>query len=256
MNAGMHRVGGQNDAGGQLPDSRLQNTHEVAFSLNLSLLFVAAFFVVCPYVPALDRVAGDLEAMDHEISRYLNVLPSSTGHLLGASRIPRDVVTGGYFAFFLPGIVLTLSLWALLRLLRRTQLVHEILRSLAGIVALCGAPFWRLWVNYLAGHWWWWSALVKVQFYEVVIVLCCAVAFFLGKWLVPAKASIALLLVHYGFWLWQFRFSFRQLMWGWGGSFAVLPIVGLFAGLTWALYVSPPRSVSFATAGGNSPIRE
>lgn len=231
----------------------VQSAHEAAFSLNLSMLVVAAFYVLYPYVPVFERIEQYLEGMDIAISRHLHLLSGSTGRLLQAARAQKDILTGGYFSFFIPVMVLAFCFWFLLRLGRKTRIAREILRSVAGVLALCGAPLWWLWVSYLAGHWWWWSALVKIQLYEIIAV-CCLVAYFYAKRPTPTRDSALFLLVHYAFWLWQFRFFLRALMRGWGGSVALLPVIGLFAGLTWIVYASQLPSRISATALGSDPI--
>jgi hypothetical protein len=103
--------------------------------------------------------------------------------------------------------------------------------------AICGAPLWWLWVSYVAGHWWW-SALVKAQSYEVTAAVCCLVAYLYAKRPTSTRDAALLLLAHYAFWFRQFRFLFRELIRGWGGSVALLPVIGLLAGLIWVRYVS------------------
>jgi len=218
--------------------------HEVFFSLNLGLALMAVFFSVAPSYPSLsDFCTIVLHRMDIAISKYLHLLPPQPLH-------PKDTITGGYFEFFIPGVGLALCLWGPLRLFRRTRLARETLRSVAGVAAVAAVPLAWVWRECLAAHRWWWTPFVTVQVYEVAAALCCVIEYLYGKWPISAWGSVLLLLVHYAFWLWQFRFSFWALDRGWGGSDAITPVVGLFAGLTWAIYVwqkQPPtlRSAPF-----------
>jgi hypothetical protein len=119
--------------------AQIRYAHEAAFALNLGLVIVAVFYVVDDSSRWLGLIATELDLMDVAISRYLNLGPPTIrlAH-------PKDVITGGYFAFFIPGVAIAVVIWMLLRLFSRTRAVRELLRSVAGFLAVGAAPFWSL----------------------------------------------------------------------------------------------------------------
>lgn len=105
-------------------------------------------------------------------------------HLLPDVRVPKDSYTGGYFAFFLPAIALTVCIWTLLRLFSRSGLTHRLLRSVGGITALAAGPVWWLLSVYSANRRYGWSPFAAIQ-YELVLILLCAVLYLAGRWAIP-----------------------------------------------------------------------
>jgi hypothetical protein len=211
----------QNQPQGVSPSQRI---HEVAFSVNLAFALVALFFLLGP-----QSATSTLFRMNVAVYRYLHLLPDV--------RVPKDYYTGGYFAFFLPATALAICVWALLRVLSRSELAHGLLRSVAGITALAASPAWWVWSTYLVGRRDGWSPFAAIQFYELALVLLCATLYLFGKWGVPTWISIIILLLHNGFWFWQFGSA--PFFMGYGGP--VAPTVSLCAVTTWVLYLQRSR---------------
>jgi hypothetical protein len=206
----------------------LQNLHEVAFSVNLAFALVAFVFLFDFRFATLP-----LFRMNVAICRYLHLLPNP--------RVPKDFYTSGYFAFWVPAIVLATCFWALLRRFSQERFVRTwLLRCAAGITALAAPPVWWLCSTYLASRKDGWRPLGAIQFYEVVLVLACAAPYLSGNRPVPQRASIVFLLGHFGFWLWQF--GTHPFFMGYGGP--VAPTVGLCAGLTWISYILLSGAIS------------
>jgi hypothetical protein len=203
---------------------RIQYAHEAASSINLSFALLAFVFLMDP-----TAVTWGLFRMDGAICRHLGLLPDL--------KVPKDSFTEGYFAFFLPAIALAACSWVLLRLLARAGIERQLPRSVAGLAALAAAPTWWLCATYAASRRYGWSPFAAIQSYEVVLVLVFATLYLSGKWSVPEWAVLVALMLHYGFWFWQFG---RHLFFmGYGGP--VAPTVGLCAGVTWVLYLRRAR---------------
>lgn len=204
----------------QLP--RIRYLHEAASSINLACALAALLFALDlqPAVSALFR-------MDRVISRYLHLLPD-----IRVIRVPKDEFTEGYFAFFIPAIGLAVCLWLLLRLFSRRGPIREFLRSVSGIVALVALPVWWLCLMYVGERRYGWNPLTAFQFYEVVLVLVSAILYLSRDWTTPDWAVIVIVVLHYGFWFWQF--GPRPFFMGYGGP--VGAAVGLCAALTWFFY--------------------
>lgn len=185
---------------------------------------MAAFFFLFSARPATSL----LFRMEVAVYRYAHILPD-----LKTVRVPKDSYTSGYFAFLVLATALALCIWALLRVLRHARLTSEILRSVAEIVALAAAPVWWFCATYSASRRDGWNPFTAVQFYEVVLVLVCAILYLSGKWPIPEWGSILIVLVHYGFWFWQFG-PYPFFM-GYGGP--VAPAMGLCSTLAWVFYV-------------------
>jgi hypothetical protein len=163
--------------------------------------------------------------MDRAISRYLGLLPTL--------KHPKDEFTSGYFAFFVPAFALAIGLWLLLRLFARSRLTREFLRSGAGIAALIGTPVSWLCLMWASSSRYGWNPLMAIEFYEVLLILVLGVMYLSKNWPFRGIAILIVLVLHYGFWFWEFgpRFSF--------GAYAdpLAPAVGLFAGVAWILYL-------------------
>jgi hypothetical protein len=78
-----------------------------------------------------------------------------------------------------------------------------------------------------------WNPFVAIGFYETVLIVSIAVVYLLGKWRIPGLIFLIVLLLHSGFWFWEFgsRFFFG----GYAGPLA--PTAGLCAGLAWFMYL-------------------
>lgn len=202
---------------------QLQNTrsmHEVACSINLSLVLTNCFFILGP-----TRATDLFFNMDRAISRRLGLL-SVIAH-------PKDEYTPGYFAFLVPLLVLAICCWSFLRLFAASRITREFLRSGAGISALIGSPlswFCFRWAPSL-GHRE--RPFEAIQLYEVLLILVLGVIYLFRNWRIPDVTVLVGLLLHYGVWFWTFGPSFS--FGGYSGPFS--PAVGLFAGFAWILYI-------------------
>jgi hypothetical protein len=198
--------------------------HEVASSINLAFALTAFFFLLGP-----EPATSALFLMNLAIYRRLNLLPDI--------RVPKDSYNEGYFAFFVPAVALAVCLWLFLRLFARTRLTRDFLRFVAGIAGFVAASVWWLCSTFASSHRYGWSPFATIQFYEVVLVLVFAILYLSTNWPNAERAGIAILVLHYGFWFWQFG-SYPFFM-GYGGPIA--PATGLCAGLTWVFYLRQPR---------------
>jgi hypothetical protein len=201
--------------------SRIQYIHEVTFSLNLAFVVMGLVFVY-----AADAVILPLDKLEFSVNKLLHIRQTDFFR--------------GYSEFFLPGMVLALCIWRLLRLSSRAQLIREILRWVGGVTALVAVPAYWLCMTYSAGRRYGWNPFHGIQLYELVPVLVWASLFLRGKWPIPWWGNILAVSLHYGFWLWQFWPLFLTLLTGYGGSAAVTPIVGFGASLAWVLYARQP----------------
>src|SRR5438309_5889430 len=155
--------------------------HEAAFALNLSLVAIALFYVATGYTRLFQPIAAHLEGMDRAISLHLHPVEPALAH-------PKDTLTGGYFAFFIPAITLALVIWMLLRLFSSRQAIKQTLRSSAGFLAVGAVPAWFLVASYMAEQ----KLFRAPGFYELVIALSCVALYLNHRWPVPTWGSIAL----------------------------------------------------------------
>jgi hypothetical protein len=196
---------------------RFQLLHEAATSFNLAFALMAFLMIGDQPIPRL------LFTMDRRFSGWVG--------LLG----PRADFTYGYFAFLVPATLLALGLWCLLRLAARTDFARTFLHF-AGIVALVAPPLWFLCFLYDFNdveHRYAWNPFEEFPVYEVLLILVLGIAFISGRWHIPYLAAVAVLVIHYGFWFWQFGRSVFFM--GYGGPLG--PALGLSSGLTWLLYL-------------------
>ena len=193
---------------------RVLHTHEGVASLHFALVAVAFLFLLGP--ASIERCFSHV---DWIISRNLGLIPI-IDH-------PKEEVSGGYFAFFIPVLTLAICLYAALRMLADTALSRQFLGWLTGIVSIAGPPGWLICLFVVHGSNW---SLLQV----------CEVAFVLALWCVyrsrsvriPDVAFIFVLFLHWGLWLWFFGIDVQ-----FGGYFGpVAPTAGLCASLTWAAY--------------------
>ena len=204
--------------------SRIQHIHEATFSLNLAFVAMGLVFVY-----ASDAVILSLDQLEFSVNKFLHIRQTD--------------FLRGYWEFFLPGMVLALCVWRLLRLSSRAQLTREILRWVGGVTALVAVPAYWLCMTYSATRRYGWNPFHAVQPYELVLVLIWASLYLRGKLPIPCWENVLAISLHYGFWLWQFWPLFLTLFTGYGGSAAAASIVGFGASLAWVLYVRQPGHV-------------
>jgi hypothetical protein len=163
-------------------------------------------------------------------------------------------------------VLLAMYILLFLRLVAWFSVTRLLLRTLGGAIALVGFPIFALCFRdmftgpiYPTGS----EHVMVIQptwFYlEIVIVLACGILFLLKRWVVPAVVSIALLVLHFGFWSWvtgsYIRLSLQInlvhygvlafLFWSlfsWG-----FPLFAFLSSLAWGRYVEFPSSARPST---------
>ena len=208
-----------------------QRLHEVASSINIAFALVAFFLSGGTEIPQYYFLQ-----MDFFLSRRLGLIPTLPG-----LKVPKDDYTEGYFAFFIPAMVLAVAVWALLRLSARRSSTQEFLRSVAGITAIAAAPLWWLSMPYIRNGIRGWIWTDKIAFVELTVVLMIAGFYRFGKWPKSDQTMIALITLHYGFW--SSQFGTHQ----WLYQALVGPIVGLCASLAWVFFIRQTRRAESAT---------
>jgi len=110
-------------------------------------------------------------------------------------------------AFFMLAWAFALSLpvFLILFLMARTSLARNCLRAFAGAFAIVGYPFFAL----FSTDWVFGSLRIPRSelglFLEAVAVLAFGVLYYLRRWPFSTRASVLLLLVHFGLWAWVTR---------------------------------------------------
>jgi hypothetical protein len=205
--------------------------HEVVSAVNLGSALMAFFFL------GTNSAISTLFEMDRALSRFVGLLPS-----LHEVPVPKDSFTSGYFAFFLPATALAAFFWFLLRRFGHTRPTLVFLRSFAGISALAASPAWWLCATYRADVRADWNPLTAIQFYELLLIIFCGLLYVFRGWPSFEWAMVLMVLLHYGFWFWQF--GDRLYFMGYGG--AITPAIGLCASLLWLLYLRQTKLLSLA----------
>jgi hypothetical protein len=213
-----------NNHSATFPASRLAN--ELMFSVNLALAIAATFFIVAPA-----RLTYPFFRIDADVSRYLGLIPDT--------QIPKDSYTMGYFALLL-AIVVAAIIWCVLRLLLQGRFLRAVLCYGAGLAAIAAAPGWWLFSTYVSSHRYGWTPIASIQFYELCLAAVVLIVYFARKLPGPAIVGLALLLLHYGFWLWQYGRT--PFFLGCGGPVAA--VTALLAGLAWWFYLRDSSSAS------------
>jgi hypothetical protein len=198
-------------------DNYLRYLHEVLFSLNVAFASMTIMSATSPHV-----------------TRIFSRMESSTNLFLG---IRQTDYIRGYFAILIPSLILALALWAALRLSRRTRLTREILRSVAGIVALFALP--AFWFYAFQSYGWPFGWPYREAPFELSAALVCVWLFLKGKW--PARwwLGVLFLVGHYTFfWI---RIGGNYAMPNYAGPIA--PILSFSSAVAWAFYIRrlPPQ---------------
>jgi hypothetical protein len=191
----------------------VQYVHEVATSINIALTGASVFLSSGP-----NYATKPFFDLDRTISLHLG-LASNPNDV----RIAKDSFSPGYFAYFIAAFAFAVCVWLSLRLFAGSVIVREFLRSVAGILALAVAPLGWLWFHRW-GH--------PIMSSEIALIVLFGMLYSFGVWAIPEWTIIVAVVLHFGFWLYEFGsyFSFRDF-------YAVLPAVSVCAGLTWIFYV-------------------
>jgi hypothetical protein len=201
--------------------SHLQYAHEAAFSLNVAFGCVALALLNGPR-----PLTNLLTEMEMSINRFFGIRQT-------------DFITG-YWEVLIPVAVLGALIWLLLYVSRQTQLARKVLGSLAGLTGLAVAPTIWLSATYVASRRYGWDPFRAPQFFEFALVLFIAIMYVRGASPKPSWRILLLVLVHFGFWFWQFNpHPFFSTYSG-----PVAPAIGLCSSLVWILYAHFARAVS------------
>lgn len=196
----------------------IQHIHAVAFSINSALVVIAIVLLYVRY-----GVISRFNQVEFAVNRLLHIRQT-------------DLVLG-YWKFLFPGAALGVCIWISLQLSLRTRFTREVLRSVAGIIALCAPPAYWLCAAYAASQRYGWSPFHAVQLYEVALILIFASLYVCGKWPLPEWAGVVIVLAHYGFWFWQFWPQLLGALEGYGGAPGLISLTDFFAVLSWMLYI-------------------
>jgi hypothetical protein len=145
---------------------------------------------------------------------------------------------GPYTAFSALALALALCILLPLKLSSRAFGTKWVLRSAAGIASLLVLPACWLYTTHLfpvpSG-----MGLPNpprpLVLLELAGAIVCALLYLYAKWPLPGWGSVALLILHFGFWDWLFSGG----LYFWLDPFRlVFPITGLCSVLAWGLYVA------------------
>jgi hypothetical protein len=206
--------------------NRSRYFHEIFFSLNVAF---ASMTVVLASFPHLTYIFSRMESS-------INLL----------SGIRQTDYIRGYFAIFIPSLILALAIWAVLRLSWRTRPMTEILRSVAGVVALFALPaFWFYTFQYYGWPFGW---PYRGAPFELGLALVCTLLFISGKWSIRWWLAVLLLAGHYTF-FWV-RIGGNYSMPNYAGPIA--PILSFASAAAWVFDIRrlpPPESIDNVPQG-------
>ena len=186
----------------------LRYLHEFIFSLNLALFGVTVFLLADPalWVPFTN----------------MEVFIKTTLHIRQT-----DLVTG-HIAVWIPSIVIAFCLWGILRIISNTSSAAEILRSVAGLMALFAAPIFRL--NVIKSYGFPYEGIPV----ELLLILICTVFYLGGRWQVKFWVGATMIGLHYIF-LW-FVLGGHNPLPGYFGPVGI--ILSFCSAEVWWIYVS------------------
>lgn len=216
--------------------NRLQWISELLLSLNVAWIAVA-----------------------FELSRPTSLIYKFGGFPLW-KRYWLKIGTGPYGVFdqLFWSLILALAIFLGLSLVTRIWSPGRYFHVISGLVVIAGFPALTL-------RFWTWALSYSVQLIdqrfqhfhaaaamEIVVAIICATCYALRKWPLGTAPSLALLTVHFGYWIWLTQRWFNPLRtydsFKNGGDQIVgnlfllaayfgLPIIAMLASLTWARYV-------------------
>ncbi len=195
--------------------SLLTRAHEAAFSLNFAFGCVALVLLNGPR-----PLTTLLIQMEKSLDSFLGIKDS-------------DFITG-YWEVLIPVGALGVLLWALLYVSRKTRLASKVLRTHAGVSGIAVAPTIWLYATYVTSRRYGWNPFGAVQLYEFVLVLLMVIMYVRGVSLKLSWQILLIVLVHFGFWFWQF--NPRPFFSTYSGP--VAPAIGLCSTLIWVFYAN------------------
>jgi hypothetical protein len=206
---------------GRLISRNIKRLWEVLFSLHLAFWGMSMGFVTS------DAAVSRLSRMDARINQLLHIRQT-------------DFVRG-YFAIWIPSVVVAFLIWVVLRTFSRTRVTQEVLRSLAGVLTIFAPPAY--WVSFYERTFWTVGWPYRGAPFEMGAALVATLLFLSGKWKVPSWAGLVLLAGHYAYWY----FAMERVLFATNYASPAGPILGFCSALAWGLYVSRLRAVK---AGG------
>jgi hypothetical protein len=193
----------------------IRSLHEFLFGLNIGLIWI------------LERNLGSNSfwalRLQYKINAYLHLDAHS------------DV--GAYAGSFSLALGIAVGIYLLLSVFARTVLATEILRSVAGIAALCALPGCWFYVLPVIRHP---SIGMGKRFWllaELGGAVSCVFLYLHRKWPIPSWGVVGLLVLHYSFWARMF-FGLGVFL---DPRYLVFPLAGLCSALAWGSYVDQTR---------------
>jgi hypothetical protein len=202
--------------GGQRTSRLVRSCHEILFSLNLAFIITSLLYFYDFFSRAFIRV---------EVS---------SNALLG---IRQTDLIRGYFAIWIPSILIAMGVWLLLRGFSRTKVVSILLFQSAGFVSLCGTAIFWYYLNLKFG--WVFDARFWAGFLELPVALVCVGLFLNRRFRLPWFYGVLLLAAHFAFWFWILG---NVTLASYIGPMG--PIVGLCSSVAWAACVNVVSSPS------------
>lgn len=208
-----------------MPDGRqprttraLRSIHKILFSINVGIWIMAAVLL---YGSRL--LLGTLIQLETTVHHLFHMRQSDFIEM--------------HIALFFPALVLAGLVWRGLRSLSKS-IAFEMLRSVAGVLALAMTPIWWLAERYAVDRQYGWNPFQALQLYEMVIIIIWVFLFSLGKWPRAFWVNLCIFLAHSSFWIWECG-PCRLYISNW----QIAPFVGFCSGLAWILYLEKFRVV-------------
>lgn len=190
----------------------VRHVWETLFSLHLAFALISMAFLTS------DVFAGPCLRMEIRLN-----------HLLG---IRQTDFVRGYFALWIPSILLAILIWCLLRTFARSNLTREFLRSVAGIITVFMPLAFT--VVYFKKMSWSLAWLDKVDWFEIPAALICVLLFLSGRWPLPALAGYLLLAMHFAYWYFVGQSGASSSFADYGGPYG--DALGFCSALAWFQY--------------------
>jgi len=209
---------------------RVQNLHEILFSLNIGFAVAFAVLTFTYYPDAPNQSAR------HFLLPANHLFLDAAAKVNGFLRLDRRDATGREIMAIALILGLATLIFLALRLIARTVAIRPTLYWVGGLVAFALVP--ALWIHALNATWisdstlypFWRSS--QWSLFEVEVPLVCAF-FFLGrKWSMPMWCGPLVLVVHYAWWTWQMWPSAHMPLWSARLFFMVFPC----SGFAWLIY--------------------
>lgn len=199
----------------------VRHIHQLLFSLNLA---IGSWDLVCCYWHGLE---APFYRLDLEILARWNEF----------RHVPYTDFSTGYVGFWLPVMLLAASLWTLLELSSRTRFTRQASRSAAGFVALLLIPgLWIIPIPLSFTRAWVLAALRWCAPVEIAVAVFCTTRYIQGKWPLSASRTVALVLLHFGYWF--------EMTTPFPPSACFVPyLVGACSSLVWGAYLRFVRSM-------------